>query len=31
MSDDDIRDILMTTRRIAVVGASARPERLRGE
>lgn len=27
MSDDEIRDILLTTRRIAVVGASARPER----
>ncbi len=27
MSDEDIRDILLTTRRIAVVGASARPER----
>ncbi len=27
MTDDEIRDILLTTRRIAVVGASARPER----
>ena len=27
MTDDEIRDILLTTRRIAVVGASDRPER----
>jgi len=27
MTDDDIRDTLATTRRIAVVGASPRPER----
>ena len=27
MTDDEIRDILLTTRRIAVVGASDRPDR----
>ncbi|WP_149540797.1 CoA-binding protein [Siccirubricoccus phaeus] len=27
MTDDEIRDILLTTRRIAVVGASEKPER----
>jgi len=27
MTDDDIRDLLLTTRRIAVVGASANPAR----
>ncbi|MCO6418780.1 CoA-binding protein [Siccirubricoccus sp. KC 17139] len=27
MTDDEIRDILMTTRRIAVVGASEKPDR----
>lgn len=31
MTDDDIRRILLTTRRIAVVGASDRPERASNE